>query len=250
MIIVKILSVSTAKEITNVIFENLRFKKTIAIPKIGSVPLYAMIQKGSGEFEIVSGDEIVVTGKVTVPAQGDKFLIDSDLELLQERIELTGSDVYNEFSHRGQKFSGLFKSIKSLSLTEEGSKSVVQWNGKWTLFLEAMIQQVLFPEGEKYQNIMVPNSIQKIAFSLPLLPTDNKKGWWLYFYSVLTDVFESCLDVEVIFDYYTGIVGAEGIQICGLAAKPLPVENRPISFDSVEYISLVNGNYKVTVSVQ
>lgn len=79
-----------------------------------------MIQKGSGEFEIVSGDDIIVTGKVTIPAQGEKFLIDSDVELPEKRIELTGADVYNEFYHRGHKYSGLFKNIKSLSLTEEG----------------------------------------------------------------------------------------------------------------------------------
>lgn len=121
MIVIKILSTSTAKEVTNVVFENVRFKKIIAIPKIGSVPLYAMIQKGSGEFEIVSGDDIVVTGKISVPAQGEKFMIDSDVELPKERVELTGTDVYNEFYHRGHKYSGLFKSIKSLTLTEEGN---------------------------------------------------------------------------------------------------------------------------------
>lgn len=83
-----------------------------------------MIQKGSGEFEIVSGDDIIVTGKVTIPAQGEQFLIDSDVELPEKRIELTGADVYNEFYHRGHRYSGLFKSIKSLSLTEEGEESL------------------------------------------------------------------------------------------------------------------------------
>lgn len=79
-----------------------------------------MIQKGSGEFEIVSGDDIVVTGKVTVPAQGEKFFINSEVELPKERVELTGEDVYTEFHHRGYKYSGYYKNITSLSLTEEG----------------------------------------------------------------------------------------------------------------------------------
>lgn len=80
-----------------------------------------MIQKGSGEFEIVSGDDIVVTGKVSIPAQGEKFMIDSDIELLSEKTELTGADLYNEFYHRGHKYSGFFKCIKSLSFAEEGT---------------------------------------------------------------------------------------------------------------------------------
>lgn len=151
-------------------------KTFIAFAPLGSVPLYAMIQKGSGEFEIVSGDDIVVTGKVTVPAQGEKFFVNSDVELPQERIKLTGEDVYSEFHHRGYKYSGFFKTIKSLALTEEGSISTVEWKNTWQFLLEAMIQQVLFPEGEKQQNILVPNSIQRIALALPSLPTEESQG--------------------------------------------------------------------------
>lgn len=40
MVIIKILSTSTAKEVSNVVFENLRFKKIIAIPKIGNLIQY------------------------------------------------------------------------------------------------------------------------------------------------------------------------------------------------------------------
>lgn len=143
---------------------------------LGSVPLYAMIQKGSGEFEIVSGDDIVVTGKVTVPAPGDKFFADTDLDLPQERVVLTGDDVYSELVHRGYKYSGHFKNIKNLTLSEEGSVSKVQWSN-WQFLLEAMIQQALFPEGEKHQNILVPNSIQRISLALGSLPEEgDKKG--------------------------------------------------------------------------
>lgn len=42
-----------------------------------------------------------------------------------------------------------------------------------------MIQQALFPEGEKQQNILVPNSVQSIALALPSLPEDDQKGRWL-----------------------------------------------------------------------
>lgn len=127
MTIVKILSISTAKEVTNVVFENLKFKKTLTVPKIGSVPLYAMIQKGSGEFEILSGDDVIVIGKVTVPQAGDKFLIDdTSFDVVGEVVQLSGADIYSEFNHRGHKYSGLFKSIKSLTLSEEGTLSITR----------------------------------------------------------------------------------------------------------------------------
>lgn len=53
------------------------------------------------------------------------------------------------------------------------------------------------------------------------------------------------LDLEVVFDYYTGIISTEGMQICGLAARPLPLDKRPVSFDSIEFIPLSSGSYKV-----
>lgn len=53
------------------------------------------------------------------------------------------------------------------------------------------------------------------------------------------------LDLEVGFDHYTGIISTDGVQICGLAAKPLPLDKRPVSFDSVEFIPLSGSSYRV-----
>lgn len=39
-----------------------------------------------------------------------------------------------------------------------------------------MIQQVLFPDGERNQEILMPSAIQKVAVSIPLLPTSAKEG--------------------------------------------------------------------------
>lgn len=39
-----------------------------------------------------------------------------------------------------------------------------------------MIQQVLFPDGERNQEILMPYAIQKVAVSIPLLPTSAKEG--------------------------------------------------------------------------
>lgn len=90
---------------------------------LGSVPLHAMIQKGSGDFEIVAGNEIFVTGRLVFPNSGDKFLIDPiEIEIGEENVQLSGSDIYNEFQHRGQKYSGLFKTIKNLTIGEDGKK--------------------------------------------------------------------------------------------------------------------------------
>lgn len=57
--------------------------------------------------------------------------------------------------------------------------------------------------------------------------------------------YNFCVDLEVVFDYYTGIVSTEGLQISSLSAKPLPLDKRPVSFNSIEFVPLINAVNKV-----
>lgn len=87
----------------------------------GGVAMHAMIQKGSGSFEVLADGELVVSGKMTFPLSTDKFMHeDTDIQLNDEYVQLSGNDIYNEFQHRGYKYSGPFKTIKNLKITEEG----------------------------------------------------------------------------------------------------------------------------------
>ncbi|KAJ8967373.1 hypothetical protein NQ314_002933 [Rhamnusium bicolor] len=205
-------------------------KKVLTIPKIGSIPLHAMVQKGSGEFEILSDKDIIMTGRMTFPQADDKFLLDPiKSELIEENVKLSGSDIYNELQHRGHKYFGQFKAIKGLTITEEakteflcGSTSVIQWNNKWTMLLEAMIQQQILHSGEKTQEIHVPKTIQKIAISQTLLPDEKT-------------------DLQVNYDYSTKTLYAEGIQLIRMKTVPLETEQKSAYLDSVEYASLTNN---------
>ncbi|KAF7281302.1 hypothetical protein GWI33_004884 [Rhynchophorus ferrugineus] len=103
---------SALKEI---VFEDLQFKKTIAIPKIGLVSLHAMIERGSGDFEISSNNEIVMTGKIILPQPTDKYMTDPvELDLSKVSVSLSDKDVYSEFHHRGHVYTGSFRNIKNL----------------------------------------------------------------------------------------------------------------------------------------
>lgn len=57
------------------------------------------------------------------------------------------------------------------------------------------------------------------------------------------------VDLEIAYDYYTDIISTEGMQICGLTAKPLPLDKRPVSFDSIEFVPLTSGSYKVSSAI-
>lgn len=189
----------------------------LTVPRIGSVALHAMIQKGSGDFEIIAGNDILVTGTLTFPNPADKFMIDPiKVQVTEDNVRLSGADVYNEFQHRGHKYTGHYKSIKNLTVSEDGSVGVAQWNNKWTMFVEAMIQQHLFQDGERSQQIFVPKNIHKIVINQQLLPNDKA-------------------DLEVHYDFATGLITSDGIQVVGLKAVPFPRDPKPISFDSVEF---------------
>ncbi|KAJ8961709.1 hypothetical protein NQ318_021309 [Aromia moschata] len=206
----------------DIVFDNLHIKKSLVIPKIGSVPLHAMVQKGSGEFEILSDKDIIMTGRMTFPQEGDQFLVDTTKPDIQdENVQLSGSDVYNELQHRGHKYSGQFKLMKNLILTE---KSTVQWNNKWTSLLEAMLQQQALHSGEKSQEVYVPKTIQKIVISQGMLPSEKA-------------------DVEVYYDYSTKILNTSGIQVINVKPIPLLADQRSY-LDCVDCMPLTNNDFK------
>jgi hypothetical protein len=202
------------------VFENLNFKKMLTVPKVGSVPLHAMIQKGSGDFEVLAGEDILVTGRLTFPNPADKCLGNFiDVEIDKDHIQLSGSDVYNEFQHRGYKYSGQYKTIKNLTIGEDGSVAITQWVNKWAPFVEAMIQQHLFQDGERGQDVFVVKNIQQIVVNQEQIPTEKK-------------------DVRVCYDFSTGVISSEGIQVVGLKAIPFGKSSKQLSFDSVELTPL------------
>lgn len=175
---IEILKSTGVKDISDIIFQNLRFENFVPIPKIGSVPLYIMIQKGTGKFEILSGDEIVASGTVTIPNAGDNVLskVDEIHVNEEECVQLSGADIYTELCHRGHVYGGKFKSIKQLNLIESGSVSTMAWQDDWGALLDGMLQQYIFHKGEKYQKIMMPTSISRVAIAIGSLPKEDAKG--------------------------------------------------------------------------
>ncbi|KAF5286879.1 hypothetical protein FQA39_LY00412 [Lamprigera yunnana] len=212
-------------KLTDIIFENLKFKNIVRIPKMGSSPLYVMVQKGSGEFEISSGDELIGTGIVRTPESEKLFAEMYKIEIDPSTIQLSHSDIYNEFYHRGHVYSGTYKGIKGITLTEEGSIAQTQWNNNWWHFIELMLQQCLLRSGEREQNAIRVSTIQKIVISTSMLSTEPT-------------------DLEVVYDYSTKIVSTNGIQIYGVRTRPIPFDEKATSIDTIEYTPLSNVEFK------
>lgn len=73
-----------------------------------------MVQKGSGNFEIVEGGAAIVTGRIYVPENINKEIVELDApeeETDPSLLDLSGKDFYKELRLRGYNYKGLFRSV-------------------------------------------------------------------------------------------------------------------------------------------
>lgn len=73
-----------------------------------------MVQKASGNFEVVEGGAAIVTGRVYVPEDVEKEMVDlppPEKPTGKDLIDMKGRDVYKELRLRGYNYAGLFRSV-------------------------------------------------------------------------------------------------------------------------------------------
>lgn len=81
----------------------------------GSIDFTVMVQKGSGNFEVVEGGAAIVTGRIYVPEDINRESI--NMPPLEEKpanpelVPLSSRDVYKELRLRGYNYKGLFRGI-------------------------------------------------------------------------------------------------------------------------------------------
>lgn len=124
-----------------------------------------IVSAGTGRFEVTEGSTAVVTGFIRVvknPAQ-EKIPVAFLPEIDEEEV-LNTKDVYKELKLRGYHYSGMFRSIKSASMS--GRKGHIAWMGNWVTFLDNMLQMMIL--GMDTQDLYVPTRIQKIVIDTKL----------------------------------------------------------------------------------
>lgn len=90
---------------TAIAFENVKFLRATTIPKDNSLELYVMVQRTSGQFEVIEGGVCVVTGRVYVPEDVAKEITLLPLVASTENyLPLSEKDVYKELKLRGYQY--------------------------------------------------------------------------------------------------------------------------------------------------
>lgn len=131
-----------------------------------------IIPTGTGRFEVSENGTAVASGVVRVtknPAQ-EKIPI-ALLPNKDEEEVMTTKDIYKELRLRGYQYSGIFRSLKSASIS--GVKGHIAWIGNWVTYLDNMLQIMIL--GMDTRDLYIPTKIQKIVIDTKLHQREIRK---------------------------------------------------------------------------
>ncbi|CAG9770336.1 unnamed protein product [Ceutorhynchus assimilis] len=192
-----------------VVFENCKFMRACSIPKEGSkLDLTVMVQRGTGNFEVVEGGSPVVSGRIRQVTAKEMDLADIPLPTgVPKHVApyLDSKDIYKELRLRGYNYKGKFRSLKSCDNSCQVAE--VTWDGNWITFIDNLLQIKILQEDTRM--LYVPTSIQKLFI-------DAKR----HLEYVKTHTEENpCLPIHI--SKPTGIIRSGGIEIKGLNASSI-----------------------------
>nr|XP_034178573.1 fatty acid synthase [Osmia lignaria]XP_034178581.1 fatty acid synthase [Osmia lignaria] len=146
-----------------VVFENVQFQRATIMPKEGEVKFLINIFMGTGEFEICENGSVVVKGKISVPENDEKMLLNIPAPVVQNQpdlLELTPNDIYKELRLRGYDYTGVFQGIKSAQ--NRGVIGKLQWDN-WIAYMDTMLQFSILENDSR--GLYVPVRMQYLAIN-------------------------------------------------------------------------------------
>ncbi|KAG5318196.1 FAS synthase, partial [Pseudoatta argentina] len=206
-----------------IVFQDVKFIRATHLSKNDAVDLYISIQT-DGKFEITEEDSVIVTGTVYETLNPEQEMIPTDLlsENSDEDESMTARDVYKEMKLRGYQYKGLFRGLKSASIS--GTQGHIAWKNNWESFMDNMLQMIII--GYDTRDLYVPSSIQKLVIN-PMLHA-SKLRESIDIAKVTTDT-EKLLQAQVYKELDT--IKAGGIEIQGL--KGTQIFRRKLTQDAV-----------------
>ncbi|CAH2052769.1 unnamed protein product, partial [Iphiclides podalirius] len=194
----------------SVVFENVRFQRATNIPKEGNLEFIVMIQKGSGNFEIVESGASIVTGRIYA-----KRNVGNDYRVLPAMPEASGpsvkhmltKDFYKELRLRGYQYSGLFRGVIGCNI--EGTRGRLAWVNNWVTFMDCMLQLKII--GQDTRGLFVPTRIEKLCIDANMHYDAISK--------MNPDSTRQSFEIRVY--PHVDVIRAGGVEIRGLHATPI-----------------------------
>jgi len=95
---------------------------------------------------------------VRIPINIENEKISNLIEYTDDEEEMNTKDIYKELRLRGYQYTGLFRGLKSASLT--GSNGHIAWTSNWIAFMDNMLQMKIL--GQSSRSLLVPTKIRKV----------------------------------------------------------------------------------------
>lgn len=112
------------------------------------------------------GNTAVASGLIRVTSNPVQEKVSTSLlpQNDDEEEVMISKDIYKELRLRGYQYTGLFRALKSASIS--GKRGHIAWMGNWVTFLDNMLQIMIL--GMDTRNLYVPTRIQKIVIDTKL----------------------------------------------------------------------------------
>ncbi|KAJ8943746.1 hypothetical protein NQ318_011957 [Aromia moschata] len=146
-----------------VILENVQFHRATIMPKEGSVKFLINIFEGTGDFELCEGGSVVVSGRISVPENVSKEVLNLPKPSPPENnlLPLNSGDIYKELGLRGYNYEGIFRGISESD--NRGFSGKLKWENNWISFIDTMLQFSIL--GLDTRELYLPTRLQRILIN-------------------------------------------------------------------------------------
>ncbi|KZC13477.1 PREDICTED: fatty acid synthase [Dufourea novaeangliae] len=146
-----------------VVFEDVKILRATILPTEGTVKFLINIFMGTGEFEICESGSVAVTGKISVPENVEKMLLNLPTPVVRnepELLELKPVDIYKELRLRGYDYTGVFRGIKTSN--NRGGSGELLWSN-WISFIDTMLQISILDKDTRA--LYLPTRVKYVAIN-------------------------------------------------------------------------------------
>ncbi|XP_024880597.1 fatty acid synthase-like, partial [Temnothorax curvispinosus] len=205
---------------TPIVFEDVNFIRATVLSQQNEIELTLSIQEGSNRFDIIEGDNAIVTGTVRIPTNIENEKISANFaECIDSEEEMSTKDIYKELRLRGYQYAGAFRGLKSASVT--GSNGHIAWTCNWVAFMDSMLQMMIL--GQNSRSLYVPIRIRKLTI-------DPK-----YHTQIIQDYPIGDRQFSVRRYKSLDAIISGGIEICGIVATPISRRQKVVNTVLEEY---------------
>ena len=194
-------------------FRDVKLYRATMLAKTGLTSFKLVVIPETGQFAVVEGGTICVTGHVKLlktPEDEDTTEYERMVQppFNPDAIKLQTKEIYKEFRVRGYDYGPTFQGLVEAS--SDATSAKVKWVGNWVSFTDSMLQLAIL--GQKKRGLLLPTFIELVKCDIKSLYTEIKRN--------KNNLGES--EVDVFYDKDINIGVSRGIVVKGLKASAAP----------------------------